>query len=285
MDAMFHIYSKGENVLFRNNSDYIYFHNKFAIASARLKLKVLAFTTMSTHFHTIVEAADADDIAYFQSKLKKVYGIYYNHKYKYSLGNNFKISNNTIEDFNELKTKALYVLRNPTHHYVSRLPLKYKYCSAYSLFADEITSEFLMQQNNSLYKIPADLKYRERRAIFGRDLVPNKCMINTNGMITFDSFVKTKRARALWDGNVKKFLYDMNSSVTDATASLIDWDTLDLRTSSMSDIDVCQMIDLYSKSIGVDSFHYLDNEHKENLVENLKKRMVLPNQIARCLWL
>lgn len=154
---------------------------------------------MSTHFHAIVETADSDDIGYFQSKLKKVYGIYYNHKYKYSLSNNFKISNNRIEGYNELRTKVLYVLRNPTHHYVSLLPLKYKYCSAHSLFADEITSEMLLQQNNNAYRNPADLKYREHRAIFGRDSVPNKCMINANGMIAFESFINIKRARALWN--------------------------------------------------------------------------------------
>lgn len=76
----------------------------------------------------------------------------------------------------------------------------------------------------------------------------------------------------------------MNSSVTDATATLIDWDTLDLRTNSMSDIDVCQIIDSYSQSAGVKSFHFLDDSQQSMLI-NLKKRMVTLDQITRYLWL
>jgi len=58
MNKMYHVFSEGENVLFRENSDYIFFNNKFAFSIYTYQLQALAETTMSTHFHSIVETAD-----------------------------------------------------------------------------------------------------------------------------------------------------------------------------------------------------------------------------------
>lgn len=287
MDLLFHVYSKGENVLFHDRLDYIYFHNKIAIASASFKLKIWAFTIMSTHFHAIIEATDETDILRFQSKIKQAYALHYNHKYDFSLRNNkaLKISHNIIKNTNELKNKILYVLRNSTHHYVTTLPFQYEFCSAHSLFANEITSNTIIQQYNNGHKKPKDLTYRKRRTIFGKNSVQNQYEIDSNGMITFDSIINAKRVRAIWDGNVKKFMYDINSSITDANAAHIDWDMLDLRASSMSDMDVCQIIDNYSQTFGCKSLHKLNEEQKEIIVKYLIKRMVSIEQIKRCLWL
>ena len=57
MNKMYHVFSEGENVLFRENSDYIFFNNKFAVSIYTYQLQALAETTMSTHFHSIVETA------------------------------------------------------------------------------------------------------------------------------------------------------------------------------------------------------------------------------------
>ena len=85
MNKMYHVFSEGENVLFRENGDYVFFNNKFASSTFMYQLQVLAETTMSTHFHSIVESADEKTVDDSIFKLRKAYSLYYSAKYGFPL--------------------------------------------------------------------------------------------------------------------------------------------------------------------------------------------------------
>lgn len=125
MNKMFHVFSEGENVLFREDSDYIFFNNRFASSSYSLQLHPLAETTMSTHFHSLIETADQSVIDELFGKLRKSYSLYYAFKYGYSLENGFRIAKVEIDGRESITNELLYIMKNPIHHYVTSYPFEY----------------------------------------------------------------------------------------------------------------------------------------------------------------
>ena len=112
-------------MLFRENSDYIFFNNRFAVSIYTYQLQALAETTMSTHFHSIVEAVDEKAVDALILKLHKAYALYYSAKYGYSIGDSFKISKLEISGMESIMNELRYVMKNQVHHYVTTYPLAY----------------------------------------------------------------------------------------------------------------------------------------------------------------
>lgn len=63
MNKMYHVFSEGDNVLFRDDSDYTFFNNRFAVYCYKYRIQPLAETTMSTHIHSFLETPDEESIA------------------------------------------------------------------------------------------------------------------------------------------------------------------------------------------------------------------------------
>lgn len=80
-------------------------------------------------------------------------------------------------------------------------------------------------------------------------------------------------------------MFDINKNLTDARKEIISADNLDIRTSGLSDIDVCRIIDDFSAQANRQSFHFLNTHERNSIVRILKQKAVIEEQIRRCLWL
>lgn len=279
-----HICNKGCRVIFRDKQDYVYFINKFAIATTLNKIQVLAITVMSTHFHSIVIDADVSIIDNVIFRLKKTYAIYYKNKYGDRLSNAIQTSYREFHGSQNIENEMLYVLRNPMHHYVMSSPFTYPFSNASSLFKESLTTEDFGNWGKLSYRKANQLNYREYRKIFGNDIAQINYEIDPNGMITFESFINNKIARSFWKG-YKQYLWDMLSNVKNVQSQIIDQDNLDTQADTMSDIDVCQLIDNQASSWNLKSFHYFNQEQLDYIIRLLNKRNVNQQQIDRCLWI
>lgn len=284
MKNFHHLCSKGNNVLFRDNQDFIYFVNKFAIAVTSYKINVLAMTTMSTHFHTIIFDADNTQLDQLILKLKRVYAIYYKNKYGFGLKNMIEMTYREFSGNMSLETEMLYVLRNPMHHYVMSSPFNYTFSSAYSLYQEELTDKNVLENYLSQYRTPKQLSNREFKSIFGVEHAAEYLKIDTKGMITFDSFINRKLARSVWS-NFKFFMNGIISNVKDVSSQVIDQDVLDMKSDTMSDFEVCKIIDDKAAALGLKSFHFFSHEQLEIVISILNRHHIPKSQIARCLWL
>ena len=285
MNRLFHLFSNGDNVLFRTDVDYIHFNNKFAASSYACQLQPLAETTMSTHFHSVVEVTDDAAVDEFAFKLRKAYAMYYCAKYGQPLGNSFMISKVEIAGREAALNELLYVMKNPAHHYVTAEVLTYPYSSASCLFLEKMMPSLLFEGLVSRSVSAGNLSKRRMAQLLGRDTIPKDWRIYSNGLILPSSYINGKRARAFWNNNVKAFLYDINRNLTDARKEVIKADVLDLRSSGITDIEVCRIIDEHVSELGKRSFHYLDSDEKGKLARRLADKAATGEQIRRCLWL
>lgn len=279
-----HICNKGNNVIFREKQDYVYFINKFAIAMTSHKIRVLAITVMATHFHTIVIESDNKNLDDVIAQIKKSYAIYYNHKYGESLNNAIQTSFRTFQGNQNIENEMLYVLRNPMHHYVTSSPFSYPFSSASCLYKDCLITGDFEKWGETRYRPVKELSYKEYRRLFGCDKAPDNFQIDPNGMITFESFVNQSIAKSFWNG-YKNYFWSMLSTIKDTTSQVIDQDCLDTRTDAMSDIDVCHIIDNQACVWELKSFHFFNQEQLDYVINLLKRRNVNQQQIERCLWI
>lgn len=285
MNKMYHVFSEGDNVLFRENDDYIFFNNKLASANYSCHLQMMAESIMSTHFHSLLETPDEESVNQFILKLRKSYSPYYSNKYGYSIGNCLKISKSEIIGRESIMRELCYILKNPVHHYVALYPLSYPYSSASYMFMESYLNIDFRKTIDKGSSNVSDLGEKQKRHLIGKEPVPGNWQMNENGMILPSSYINIKRARAFWNNNIKQFMYDMNKGQTDARKELIDRDILDIRSSGISDIDMCKIINDYSKECGRKSFHHLEASEKNALLRILHQKTNNENQIRRCMWL
>ena len=283
MKKRFHIFSQGDNVLFRDNNDYSYFCNRFGMLSIGFHMNPLMVVTMSTHFHAIVEPSDTDDIAGFLKALKRLYRIHYARKYSPGIPIKFETSVREILDYEMYYAEMLYGAKNPVHHYVCNFPLSYRYSSISYLFSNCFMPDFDFAETRKNLTRFSDLSARQQKEVASNTYIPDDWRIDDNGLISFDSYIKTNRARALWDDNVKVFLYDMNKNPKDAAGNLINSDVQDLRCSRLDDIRVCKIIDSYTEEIGARSFHHIKDKYP--IIRKLEMKGIPNSQIRRCLWI
>ncbi|MCF0178506.1 MAG: hypothetical protein HUJ90_07750 [Bacteroidales bacterium] len=182
------------------------------------------------------------------------------------------------------KKELLYVMKNAVHHYVSPFPLEYEYSSAPWMFIHNLVPAQITDAYLSTCIRAENLNYRQLKKYIGTATIPPDWQFSNKGMILPLSFVNLERARAFWSSNVKKFLYDINQSGTDARKEIISMDILDLRTSGYRDTEVCALIDAYCKDVSKQSCHNLDLKERQEIERILKSRRIPQNQIRRCLW-
>ena len=285
MNKMYHVFSEGENVLFRENGDYVFFNNKFASSIYTFQLQALAETTMSTHFHSMVETADEKVVDDLILKLRKAYSLYYSAKYGYPIGDFFKVSKLVISGRESVLNELRYIMKNQVHHYVASYPLAYPYSSVSYVFIDSLMPPVFIDALNARTSKIAELNYRQKRRMVGLDEVPDNWLVLDNNMILPSSYINTARVRTFWNNNVKSFMFDINKNQTDARKEIIQADNLDIRIAGYSDIDVCRIIDDFSAQAGRKSFHFLNNHERNSIVRILKQKTVNEEQIRRCLWL
>ncbi len=285
MNKMYHVFSEGDKVLFRENGDYIFFNNKFASSTFMYQLQVLAETTMSTHFHSIVESADEKAVDDSIFKLRKAYSLYYSAKYGFSIGDTLKVSKIEVSGRESVLNELRYVMKNQVHHYVTTYPFAYPYSSVFYVFMDQLVPPVFIEILNEQTSKFCELNYRQKRHIAGVDKVPDNWMVLDNKMILPSSYINITRIRAFWGNNVKSFMFDINKNLTDTRKEIIMADNLDIRVAGYTDIEVCGFIDDFSAQCGRKSFHFLKTDERKLMIRNLKQKTVNEEQIRRCLWL
>ena len=284
MNKMYHVFNEGDNVLFRDNSDYIFFNNKFASSCYTYQLLPLAETTMSTHFHSLIEVADETVIEKFILKLKKAYSMYYAAKYGFTVGSSIKISKLEISGRESIMNELLYVMKNPVHHYVCAYPLEYPYSTAPYMFMEKLIPHHFAEIIKTNFMKFGELSTRQKRQLVGTDVIPDSWLIFNGCMIMPSSYLNLNKAKAFWNNNVKSFMFDMNRTSCDANRETISADVLDLRTSGMTDMEVCGIIDKFCSGTAAKSFHFFESHDRSHILNVLTQKALPPEQIRRCLW-
>ena len=136
MKRIYHLcLSGGNEVIFRNEMDYVIGINYLCMAAHKTETDLLAYSFMSNHVHICAQTKNpAEIIKHFRYS----YTRYFNKKYKRKgrLGERLFFSLE-IEGLYHLLTAIAYILRNPLHHGVSATPFGYQYSSIGAIFRCE----------------------------------------------------------------------------------------------------------------------------------------------------
>ncbi|MCF0175431.1 MAG: hypothetical protein HUJ94_01200 [Bacteroidales bacterium] len=276
---IYHIYSCGDKVLFREDRDYAFFCNHFGILSLEYRMHPLMLTVLSTHFHAIVEPEETGDMDGFIADLVETYRARYRRNYVPERDIPILTCVREIADSKALEEEAGYIARNPAIHKVTGYPLEYKYSSAAFLFADEFTHCMLPDSaRKSLIKV-SELGPKKRRTISVKP-IPGNWLADRSGFIQFDSYINMKKARAIWSDDADSFTAVVNGK-TDMP--VIDGDAGELSCPCISDTAVCERILHYSRSHVLRSFHHIGDY--SGLKDILEELGATREQIRRCLWL
>lgn len=133
--SLYHLcLAEHDEVLFRDDSDYIYFLNTVATEAAKECVSVRAFACMSDHVHLAVWT---DDVELFAAKVKFRYTRYFNNKYHRSGALISDTFMDLVYGHNHEEALYSYIIRNPRHHNMSPSPLSYPYASGRYYFRAE----------------------------------------------------------------------------------------------------------------------------------------------------
>lgn len=157
--------SGGDEVLFRQEEDYVRGINCLCLATHSTGSSLLAYAFMSNHAHIAVRTEDPD-------KLMKAFRYPYNRYFNSKYGRRGRIGEDRffcieVNGLFHLLTAISYILRNPLHHGVSATPFGYRYSSISALFRTELghieKSDLMPEKWHYLYlpfehKLPAGFK-------------------------------------------------------------------------------------------------------------------------------
>lgn len=123
-----HIYSDGTNVsaIFQEKEDKFRIMDMLAITAFENDVKILVAEVMTTHFHAIVSGRDPDRERYKCSTKRKLEIWIAAKGLKGCVKGELRISNDPIEDEDELKGKIMYVYRNSLCAGIRLVPWRYE---------------------------------------------------------------------------------------------------------------------------------------------------------------
>ncbi len=302
MKKTYHIcISGGNEVLCRDEEDYIRFFNCLAMACAETGSSLLADSIMSNHIHECVRTSSPERLIKNQ---RYKYSRYFNAKYKRRGRLGEKIPFITeLQGLYHTIAALSYVFRNAVHHGVAPTPFAYQHCSARVIFGQATGHEpdkDLMPRHNISVHLPS------------RKKCPAGYRMDRNGLILREDVVDTVDVEHMF-GTARAYLYYMNrlsceewrreqekdkgqnSPITIETIENgIRLQTMDqmLRNEHgkndyrvMDDRRLCHLIDkVILPKIGASSVYLLSQEDKSAIARNLLREHRLPeSQIRRCL--
>lgn len=182
--------SCNEGLFFRSRQDYIRFINNMAILANKYKIRILAFSVMSNHFHVGVMT---DGYGKFLQSLKRSYSNYYRRKYGAGIPENKCVVTSAGGNVHIL-TMLSYILRNPVHHGLTGHPFGYPYSSSRCYFAYDF----------QLYGIGWAPTVKRAKTI-----MPEHFSSDREGMIDPHFFVDETMVENLF-GTSGKFMYFMS---------------------------------------------------------------------------
>ncbi len=200
MENIYHYCLSAQEVLCRDEEDYIRFINCYALALYGSGSISFADVVMSNHFHAVLSSGN---IGLFSQKLRYSYTRYFNSKYKRTgiLGKE-KAFWSILEGTMHICTAVSYVLRNPLHHGICPTPWGYKYSSIKSVFQKEMGHNI----SDSTGILPKRLyhKWLPKRAKY-----PQEYVMESIGTFKYECFTNVVQTEVLY-GTVRNFIYCMS---------------------------------------------------------------------------
>ena len=302
MKRTFHLcLSSDDEVMFRDEEDYIRGFNTFALALFKTDSTGLVESFMTNHVHKLVQTADPDK---FMGAYRMPYTKYFNNKYARSgsLGEprHFALE---IRGLHHHLAAMSYVLRNALHHGVAPIPYAYPHSSVNSIFQKEMG-----KQPEREFLSPASYyRYIGRRAEF-----PDTYKMSKTGLFLRESVLDIPQVENMFS-TPRKFDYYMNrrsteewlaeqskdhEGLTPITLELIESNIRLNSTKQMilneggigdyrrpSDMEVCSVIDnVLTKELHKPSVYTWTREEKMDAARYLRTRFNIgESQLYRCL--
>lgn len=302
MKKTFHLcLSSDDEVIFRDEEDYIRGFNCFALALYKTDSTGLVESFMSTHAHLLIQTSDSNR---FMGAFRMPYTKYFNRKYGRSgrLGEPVHFSME-IDGLHHHLAAMSYILRNGLHHGLVPIAYGYPHCSINAIFQKEMGK--LPAQD----LIPQTSFYRHigRNADF-----PDRYKMNSSGLFIRESVLDIAQVENMF-ATPRAFDYYMNRKTSEDWIKEQGKDnnelapiTLDVIESKIvltsvkdmlifesgrsdyhriSDIELCREIDkLTREHFHKSSIYALTHEEKLKMAKHLQEKLYARSaQLARCL--
>ena len=240
MRKIYHIcFSSHDEVMFRNERDYVIGFNCLAEAAFQTESKLLADGLMSTHWHSIVQT---EDPLAFVRRDRYAYTRYFNaaHGRSGRLGERQAFITE-IEGIHRLTAALNYVNRQGLHHGITATPFGYPHCSANAYFCRDLGKVFPERRQLILPE-------RRYHYLVRGTCVPARCRMDSKGLLLREDIIDTAFVEQVYL-SPRNYLFQMNKpsderSVEDqrqekSTTPLI---TIDVIEAGTPDFDVKQML-------------------------------------------
>jgi len=187
-----------DEVLFRDNDDFVYGFNCLANALISTESRGLADGELTTHLHC---EAQTDCPTELIQRMSFPYTHHFNAKYhrKGRLGDKgtFFV---TLHDVSRIMTCASYINRQGLHHGLSETAFGYPHCSANSIFMDELGKSS-----------PKDLMpdWKRYKHLPRSSEIPLTVRMASDGQLLREDVIDTHYVEELYI-TAKNFLYQMN---------------------------------------------------------------------------
>ncbi len=270
----YHICTKGrnDNIIFRDDEDYVAAMNYIAISCVERKMNLLAFCVMSNHLHFVIQSdylTAKKFIAIVKRRCSLRLGKRYGEKCIFSTKRHPN-SIIKISDAEYLKSAIAYVLRNPLKH-VGLFIWAYPWSSIEAYFNGKLYSETQLNDNS---------KRKNSKLLHSHFEAANTSLtINHAGYIPPKGFVDFKQVESIFK-TPRAMLYSLNKDRdAELEISMSSWKSV------ISDSEILTKLpDILRNNFGVTSIDMLQIEQRLSLVETLRKLFhSSPKQIARIL--
>lgn len=304
MKKTYHIcLSAGNEVMFRDEEDYIRGFNSFALALHKTETTGLVECFMSNHCHMVVQTSDPLD---FMCAMRMSYSKYFNTKYDHRgrVGEKHCFVLEVSGLYHHLAAMS-YVLRNPLHHGVAPIPYGYPHSSVNVIFKKDMgkfSSDRTIHPRHIARHIGKRAQYpphykMNQEGLFLRETVLDVSQVEHLYMTprTFDYYMN-RRSGEEWKNEQQKddndrppvCLENIEAGVgMHAPEKMLIYENGRSDYRRISDIDLCGKIDkVYLSEYGVSSIYHLSLQDKRRVAEKLDRIYHVPKeQIIRCLAL
>lgn len=199
----YHVCTNGleQVTLLKDDEDFRTAWNYLAFSAWRTGAEVLVFTLMSNHVHEILACKDASHADVTIKLYKKMLSLYLKNKYGMT-----KVLHNTsdcisqIDTMQYMKNCIAYILRNAMCARICIKPEDYRW-SSYACYFSGVRSEN--------YPPISGLTFSQKRKILrtGMDLRDCPFRIDTDGLVTLESFIRSDIVERIYRQSGKSFLY------------------------------------------------------------------------------
>lgn len=282
-EQVFHVYSKSEKILFRDEADYRMAINRLSACAHVTFTRAWASAIMSTHFHLVVKTGDVQRfIGYYRRHVSMHY------RKRYGISPVFKVSFKLIDNIPMTRTVVSYVLKNPVHHKVVKFPTRYPYSSIGCYFEEVIAPLPLLPQQLPALTVqaPSELPLRRQHQLFGQHSMPSTYKVLGGKVVLPRSFVDVQEVEKLFAG-VRDFVYHMNRALSEelkflkpTTSGVEGLDTGHSPLARLSDIEACRLIDQDPRC---KNYGQLSPAEQKEVQRHLMRMGVERDQIARAL--